>query len=243
MNIHPLNAFEIAGTPMQQSVLHRDYEVRSTSSLQKVGAWKFAAIKETEVLCCAYAVNDGPVKLWLPGDPEPPEFDEAANNTDWLACAHNDSFETAIERMIMQRRFGWSKIPLQRHRCTMAMGLALALPGKLELITEALELIHQKDRAGQRLMLMMAKPRKPRKDEDPNEGPYWFDDEDRRQRLYEYCKQDVEVERELHLLQPLIPNELKLWQHNCIVNARGLSFRPCAGRSRAQDRTGDRSRT
>ena len=49
----------------------------------------------------------------------------------------------------------------------MAMGLALALPGKLDLAAEALELLNQKDKAGQRLMLMMAKPRRPRKDEDP----------------------------------------------------------------------------
>ena len=46
-------------------------------------------------------------------------------------------------------------------------------------------------------MHQMSKPRKPRKDEDPA-GTYWFDDADRLQRLYEYCKQDVEVTRELY---------------------------------------------
>src|SRR5262249_8877140 len=84
-------------------------------------------------------------------------------------------------------------------------------------------LIHQKDRTGQRLMMMMAKPRKPHKDEAP--GLYWFDDEARLQQLYDYCKKDVEVERELYLqLQPLIPDELKLWQLDCIINARGFHF-------------------
>jgi len=195
MNIHPINASIIASTPLQQPVLHRDYEVRSTVSLQKAGAWKFAAAEQTEILCCAFAVNDGPVQLWLPGNPMPPEFVEAARNPDWLVCAHNAQFEAAIERLIMQRRYGWPKIPLRQHRCTMAMGLALALPAKLELIAEALDLIHQKDRTGQRLMMMMAKPRKPHKDEAP--GLYWFDDEARLQQLYNYCKKDVEVEREL----------------------------------------------
>ena len=35
----------------------------------------------------------------------------------------------------------------------MAAALALALPSKLELVAEALELLHRKDKAGQRLML------------------------------------------------------------------------------------------
>jgi DNA polymerase len=222
MNVHPLNS-TVAANELQQPVLHRDFEVRSTLSLPKVGSWKFAAAAKTEVLCCAFAVNDGPVQLWLPGNPVPPEFLEAARNPDWVVCAHNAQFEAAIERLIMQRRYGWPKIPLRQHRCTMAMALALALPGKLELVAEALELIHRKDRAGQRLMLMMAKPRRPHKDEAP--GLYWFDDEARLQRLYEYCKQDIEIERELYLqLQPLIPQELNIWQLDCIINARGFYF-------------------
>jgi DNA polymerase bacteriophage-type len=222
MNVHPLNA-TVAACALQQPVLHRDFEVRSTLSLPKVGSWKFAAAAETEVLCCAFAVNDGPVQLWLPGNPVPPEFLEAARSPDWLVCAHNAQFEAAIERLIMQRRYGWPKIPLRQHRCTMAMALALALPGKLELVAEALELIHRKDRAGQRLMLMMARPRRPHKDEAP--GLYWFDDEARLQRLYEYCKRDIQVERELYLqLQPLIPQELKLWQLDFVINARGFHF-------------------
>jgi len=106
----------IAACALQQPVLHRDYEVRSTLSLPKVGSWKFAAAEETEVLCCAFAVNDGPVQLWLPGNPVPPEFLEAAHNANWLVCAHNAQFEAGIERLIMQRRYGWPKIPLRQHR-------------------------------------------------------------------------------------------------------------------------------
>ena len=47
-------------------VLHRDIETRSTVDLKKVGAAKYAADPSTEVLCVAYAVDDGPVQLWLP---------------------------------------------------------------------------------------------------------------------------------------------------------------------------------
>jgi hypothetical protein len=190
-----------------QHILHRDYETRGVLQLKDVGAWKYAADEHTEVLCCAFCVDDKPVKLWLPGDPVPEEFLEAARDPSWLVCAHNAQFELAIEHLIMRRRYGWPKIPLQQQRCTMATALALALPARLELVAEALDLLHQKDRAGQRLMLMMTKPRRPRKDEDPD-GRYYFDDEERRQRLYQYCRRDVEIERELYRqLRPLSPEE------------------------------------
>src|SRR5262249_8302251 len=169
-----------------QHVLHRDYESRGVLKLEDVGAWKYAADPRTEILCCAYAVDNDPVKLWLPPDPPPPEFFEAAQNSDWETAAHNAQFEIALEHFILCRRYGFPKFPFSRQRCTMAMALACSLPPKLELAADALELVHRKDKAGQRLMLMLAKPRRPRKDEDP-QALLWFDDEERRQRLYDYA--------------------------------------------------------
>jgi DNA polymerase len=209
---------------MTKHVLHRDYESRGVLKLEDVGAWRYAADPRTEILCCTYAVNDRPVQLWLPGNPPPPEFIEAAapQSTDWEVGAHNDPFENVMEHFILSRRHGFPKFPLSRQRCTMAMALALALPPKLELLAEALELIHQKDKAGQRLMLMMSKPRKPHKDEDP-QALLWFDDAERRERLYEYAKQDVEVEREAYqVLRPLSDEELVIWQLDQRINARGF---------------------
>ena len=49
-------------------VLHRDYETRSQVRLQLVGVHRYAADPSTEVLCCAYAIDDEPVQLWTPGD-------------------------------------------------------------------------------------------------------------------------------------------------------------------------------
>jgi DNA polymerase len=204
------------------SVLVRDYESRGVLKLEDVGAWRYAADPRTEILCCAYAVDDDPVKLWIPGDPVPPEFIEAAQNPDWEVCAHNAQFEIALEHFILTRRHGFPKFPLSRQRCTMAKALACSLPPKLELAAGALELVHQKDKAGQRLMLMMAKPRRPRKDEDP-QALLWFEDEERQQRLYTYSKQDTEVERELdQCLPPLSAEELVLWQLDLRINARGF---------------------
>jgi hypothetical protein len=102
-------------------VLHRDIESKSVLNLKKVGARLYAAHPTTAPWCCAYVVDDGPIKLWFRGDPVPAEFVEAERNTDWLVAAHNDAFETAFEEQILAPQFGWPLVPIERHRCTMAM--------------------------------------------------------------------------------------------------------------------------
>ena len=177
--------------------LHRDYETRSRAILKNVGTHRYAADPSTEILCVAFAVDDDPVQLWIPGNPVPPEFIEAAHDPRWIVVAHGDHFETAIEQHVLAPRYGWPLIPIERHRCTMAMSLAAGLPARLSAAADALELANRKDAAGERLMHQTSKPRRARQDEDPA-GTYWFDDPERLDRLYAYCRQDVEVERELY---------------------------------------------
>ena len=208
-------------TPASRT-LFRDYETRSTIDLRRCGAWIYAAHPSTEVLCCAYAVDAGPVQLWVPGDPVPPEFIEAARNPAWWVSAFNDLFERSIEQHITAPRYGWPVVPLERHRCTMAQTLAVALPGKLEKAAVALGLAHQKDMAGESLMKRMSKPRKARKGEDPA-GIHWHDNLADRGRLHAYCMQDVRVERELcSKLPQLSEDEQRLWVLDAQINDRGF---------------------
>jgi hypothetical protein len=66
------------------------------------------------------------------------------------------------------------------------------------------------------------RPRKPRPSEDPN-VIHWIDDPERIEKLYAYCKRDVETERELHRrLAPLIPIEQELYLFDQRVNDRGF---------------------
>src|SRR5262245_46107765 len=152
--------------------LYRDYETRSVLELPKVGAHVYAAHASTDVWCCVYAVDDGEVQLWTPGMPVPDVFIEAARNPDWVVSAFNDGFERAIEQHIMGPRYGWPLVERKRRRCTQAAAMALALPANLGAVAVALGLEHRKDEAGHRLMLQMARPRRPCKGEDPNEI-YW----------------------------------------------------------------------
>jgi hypothetical protein len=137
-------------------------------------------------------------------------------------AAHNDSFETAVEQHILGPRYGFPLIPLERHRCTQAAALVLGLPARLDRLADALELENRKDKAGERLMHQMSKPRKPHKDEDPSKI-YYFDDAERLERWRKYNKQDVEVEREIHGRLPALSSvEQTVWELSSIINERGF---------------------
>jgi DNA polymerase len=203
-------------------VLHRDYETRSQAVLKTVGAQRYAIDPTTEVLCCCYAIDDEPVQLWRPGDPVPTEFVVAEQNKNWVVAAFNDAFETAIEKLILAPRYRWPEIPIERHRCTQAMCLALGLPARLSAAADALELSHRKDAAGERLMHQTSKPRRPHKNEDPRKI-YWFEDRERLDRLFAYCAQDIRVERELYnRLPPLSDSEQAIWRLSYQINVRGF---------------------
>lgn len=202
-----------------------DLETRSAVDLRKTGVSVYARDRSTDVWCAAYAVDDEPVQLWLPGEPCPPAIVSAVA-AGWPFHSHNASFERTLWTHVLGPRYGWPEIPLEAWRCSMAAALALSLPASLQHLGPALGLDVTKDMEGKRLMLTMARPRKARKKEllppDAN-GHYWFDDAARRQRLYDYCKQDVETERaaEKRLL-PLSPSEQFLWRLDQRINDRGV---------------------
>jgi len=203
-------------------VLIRDYETRSLASLKACGAWIYARHSTTEVLCCAYAVDDGEIELWTPGDPFPEAFLEADRNPEWLVAAFNDQFERWIEQHIMAPRYGWPLVPIERHRCLQAAGLAMALPASLDAMSSALKLPVRKDLAGRRTMLLMSRPRQARADEDPD-GVYWHDDAERRALLHAYGRQDVATERTLYQrVGFLSPDEQAHWALDAAINARGV---------------------
>jgi hypothetical protein len=195
-------------------ILFRDIETRSTRDLKSCGAYVYAADPTTEVICIAYAVDAEPMQLWIPGDPIPSEFIEAARNSNWTVCAHNDQFESSIEQLILHPRFDWPLVPLERHRCTLAMACAASIPAQLDKAAAALGLEQRKDAAGHRVMRLLSRP-KP--------GGDWYDNESQLRRLYDYCRQDVETERALfYKLPPLSDSEQALWTLDQRINARGF---------------------
>lgn len=153
-----------------------DIETRSASNLRNEGAWCYAAHPSTEVLCVGYAIDDGEVEIWQPGQPVPACFLDAGRDPDqWRLIAHHAEFERAVLERVLVPRHGFPDIPLEAQHCTMALALANGYPADLDKLARALELEYLKDRDGVRLMREMSRPRKARKGESRKEL-HWIDD-------------------------------------------------------------------
>lgn len=202
-------------------ILHEDVETRSTLDLRKVGAQVYAQHPTTDVWCVCYAFDDGPVRVWVPGEPVPPDVCEHVQAGKTVA-AHNAAFERLINNLILGPRYRWPYMKIQQMDCTMARALSHGLPGGLGACALYLELPERKDDDGRALMLRMARPRPARKGEDPA-LLYWWDDEERLTQLIDYCKQDVVVERALDKVLPqLTEAERQVWEMDQLVNMRGM---------------------
>lgn len=205
------------------TVLHRDYETRSTLDLKKVGAHVYAAHPTTDVLVACYAFDDEAPWDWYPGEPVPARVAEhiaAGGRVD----GHNAAFEAAIDAEIMGPRYGFPIPKTEQLDCTLARCAVQSLPLDLDRACQALGVREQKDKAGHRLMLSMCKPRKPKKGEDPNHV-YWVEDADSVARLAAYCRQDINAERALgKALAPMTPDERVVWQLDQKMNNRGVAI-------------------
>lgn len=193
--------------------LYLDFETRSTLNLKEVGLWNYARHPDTDVWCAAYALNDAEPSLWIPGDP-PLSFSGVH------VVAHNAQFELEIINEIMVGRYGWPRLEAAQIYCTMAQAYAAGLPGGLEDAALAVGLHVHKDSEGRAIMLRMARPRSR-----PGVTPIvWWDEPERLARLYEYCKQDVRVERELDKrLCPLSAQERRIQLMDWEINRRGVA--------------------
>lgn len=196
-------------------IVHCDFETRGSVELKEVGLDNYARHRDTSPWCLSWAIDDREPSIWHPQIDTPSTLFAAL----WegsLVVAHNAAFEMAIWEHIMVPRYGWPPLKTSQGRCTMAMAYAMSLPGSLEKAAAAVGIERQKDMAGHRLMLQMAKPK--------TVTPLtWWDDEDKTQQLYDYCKQDVRVEQQLWArLLPLSDSEQRLWVVDRAINSRGV---------------------
>jgi DNA polymerase len=201
-------------------VLHIDFETRSACDIKKAGADVYARHPSTSVLCMAWAIDDGPVELWTPNKSNPYFNSLLKDREIW---AHNAPFEIAIWNHVCTRLYGWPKVTADQFHCTMAMAYAMALPGSLERAAAAAGIAHQKDMQGSRIMMQLAQPRDTRGDG----SVVWWEEKDvpeKFERLYAYCKQDIEVERELgKRLRKLSDFERRVWLLDHKINQRGVA--------------------
>ena len=189
-------------------MIHVDFETRSRLSIRTVGRDNYVRHTSTSILCMAWAYDDGPVHLWLPGDPVPDWPEDAT------FMAHNAEFEHDVFTYIGWQH-GLPAIPFVRWRCSAAHAAHFNIPRDLDHATRfLLPEEFWKDKAGEGLIKQLCEPDKNGRF---NNDPVLL------QQLFSYCKQDVIAERALSkALPPLSDTEQAYWVANCIVNERGV---------------------
>lgn len=201
------------------SIAFVDFETRSVVDLKQTGVYPYAEHPLTDIWCMAWAVEDGPVNLWVPGLPRPKELEDHILAGHELH-AHNAAFERIVWRKILAPRYGFPEPRLDQWHCTAAECAAMALPRALGAVCQVLPgLDFQKDDAGHRLMMQMAKPRKVEEDG----HIIWWDDPDKLERLYSYCTTDVATERAIHArIRRLSDKERRVYLLDQRMNDRGV---------------------
>jgi DNA polymerase len=189
--------------------------------ITRVGAWVYSEHPSTEVMCLYYDLKDGlGQRRWLPRDPPPHPLIEWFQMGQ-LVEAHNSFFEYSIWTNVCVAKMGWPPINILQLRDSAAKCGAFSLPRKLATAAKAMG-SHEKDMAGNSVMIKLSKPRKPTKNNPdrrwtPATAPSDFE------RLYLYCGEDIVAEGDLSSRLPdLIPQELELWKIDQIINLRGL---------------------
>lgn len=201
----------------EEPALHIDFETRSSVDLREVGLHSYARHPDTGIWCMAWAIGDMEPEIWRKGEPLPtPVWRHVEAGLP--VYAHNAPFELTIWNNVEAQTFDWPELKPEQTYCTMAMAYAMGLPGNLEDAALAMGLRVLKDAEGRSLMLRMCRPRSK-----PGQPLTWWDEEDKLARLYEYCRQDVRVERELHKrLMPLSDKERQVWLLDYQINQRGV---------------------
>lgn len=208
-----------------------DFETRATVDLRKTGVYPYAEHKDTDIWCMAWAFDDEEPVIWTPHYEKISAFvpPQARCALPARVIAHieaggeirawNAQFERVIWNAIMVPRYGAPPVKLEQWVCTMAEANAMALPGSLDAAAIALGLKERKDTEGYSLMMRMTRPRALQADG----TPIWWDVEERKQRLYAYCIQDVKVERAAKkCLHRLPAREREIYLMTQEMNDRGF---------------------
>jgi DNA polymerase len=188
-----------------------DFETFSPLDLEDCGTAIYAAHQETAVIMLAWCIGLGPVQVWLPGDTPPAELLDAVTEGAGPVISHG-----AFDRIIWYAKLvplGWPVVPLERWSDTMARARAYRVPAKLEKAAERLGLKHRKDTTGKAIIR--------RANVAAMGGEQLTDAE--RAAFIDYCRQNVEVLRELDQRLPELTDfDRQVFELDTKMNDRGL---------------------
>ena len=210
--------------------LSLDLETYSNADLSHTGITKYVASKEFDILLCAFAIDDSPVRVLDLSVEEDREYFHAIFlsmllDRKYTKSAYNASFEIAcLSQYFNLSNYDYCRM-LNTFTCTMAQAAYCSLPIGLGATGVALGIPDDKKKIaiGRKLIDVFCKPSKKALAGErviPSQEPEKWG-------LFKaYCAQDVEAERAIqHALQahPLPSKELALWRHTCRMNALGVA--------------------
>lgn len=213
--------------------LHIDIETYSPEPLGDCGLYRYAMHPDFEILLFAYAIDDQPVQIidLAMGEALSAWIISALTRPDVLKVAHNAAFErTCLAAHLWQTGSRQRGSFLDPHgwRCTMAQATECGLPASLDAAGRELGLVEQKMKEGKNLIKVFCTPHKDpgglysqTMRISPEERPEdWFT-------FKEYCKRDVEVEREIDrrtewVVEADRSHLRKLYETDQRINDRGV---------------------
>jgi DNA polymerase len=191
------------------TILSIDFETYSAVDLTRAGVYKYAADPSTGIWCMAYAFDDEPVQLWDEREPIPARVIEHLHRNG-VFRAWNAQFERVVWDHCLMPIVGMA--PGQHSwYCTAAEAAAMSLPRHLGKAAEVLG-VTAKDSEGAQLMRKMS-------------VAGYEPTEDELQRLFDYCKNDVVVEREIFKkTRRLDSTEQNVYWLDQRINDRGVAI-------------------
>lgn len=211
-------------------ILSIDVETYCDLDIRNVGAYKYCRHPSFEILLFAYAFNDEPVKIidFTQGD-SIGTLRVSLIDPKILKTAFNANFErNAILNYFFESYRNCGMSPKQWD-CTMIKAMRLGLPGSLDMVGKALHFPEdkQKMKEGKALIQYFCKPCKQTKTNEGRTRNLPEHEPEKWETFKEYCKQDVEVEREirnkLDRYQTTTKEKL-LWDLDQMINDRGVNL-------------------
>jgi DNA polymerase len=196
-----------------------DFESYSEVDITTAGGMAYVMHESTNPICFGWAIDNEPVDLWSPMDPEPTRLLNAiADGAQFYA--HNMKFDMRLWNYIMHRDFNWPLIDIDNCTDTQALCATYGLPLSLDKAGDAMGIKMTKAKTGKALIKLLCTPK--------NGGqPHYKDPKyhSKFREMFAYCKRDVEAMRELVGLLPkdrLIPTEHEVWKMTYNMNTKGL---------------------
>jgi len=202
--------------------LSLDLETYSDVDLQKSGVYAYTASPNFEILLLAYAYDDKGVQIidLANGEKISDEIIKALMDETVIKTAFNAQFErTCLSKHLK------TYLQPEQWRCSMVHALSLGLPGSLKEVAKTLNLKNQKMDEGNSLIKYFSVPCKPSKANEGRIRNLPHHDINKWGIFKTYCKQDVEVEREIRKKlhkNPMVEKELKLWFLDQKINDDGI---------------------